>query len=150
MKRDNNKIPHISIDIGEQQNTLVADIFNDVLHAHVGLPLGTEGEYFVGGEGFMGQERDCSIVDYNCPPSTQPSLWCQWIPNEDGTQIEWDGNEKFYSYVEWLEYIIEHFLKPWGISLTGAMKWFGEDRDDIGVIIVDNNKVTVREGTIVY
>jgi hypothetical protein len=136
MKRDISKLPTT----GE----------NATLHTEVGLTAGTNGEYFVGGKGFMGQERDDSIVDYNCPPSTQPGLWCQWVPNEDGTAIEWDGGEKFYSYVEWLEYIIKNFLKPWGYTLNGEVTWFGEERSDIGVIIVDNNKVTVREGTIVY
>lgn len=26
-----------------------------------------------------------SIVEYNTPPSTQPGLWCQWIPNRGQT-----------------------------------------------------------------
>jgi len=78
----------------------------------VGLPIGKEGEYFVGSTGYMGQDDDGSVINYNYPPSTQPGLWCQWVPNEDGTAIEWDGGEKFYEYVEWLEYIISNFLEP--------------------------------------
>ena len=29
---------------------------------------GNDGEYFVGGSGFAGQDKDDSIVDYNTPP----------------------------------------------------------------------------------
>lgn len=62
------------------------------------LPLGNEGEYYCG-KGMAGQDHDPSILDYNTPPSTQPSLWVQWVPNDDGTAIQWQGSEKFYWYV---------------------------------------------------
>jgi hypothetical protein len=111
-----------------------------------GLPLGEEGEFYVGSEtiGFKGQGKDATIIDYNDEPKTQPSLWCQWIPTEDGTGIEWDGGEKFYNYVEWLEYLINNFLKPWGYALNGTVRWRGESFDDVGVIEVVNNEVSAR------
>ncbi len=113
----------------------------------VGLPLGRDGEFYIGSEtlGFMGQVRDASTIDYNNPPPSQPGLWCQWIPTEDGVAIEWDGGEKFYSYVEWLQYIIENFLKPWGYVLNGTVRWRGENFDDIGVISVIDNQIKVEE-----
>jgi len=43
------------------------------LPAHFGI----DGEFFVGAQGFKGQNRDASVVDYNRQPSTQPSLWLQ-------------------------------------------------------------------------
>ena len=55
---------------------------------------GTEGEFFVGGAGFAGQDSDDSITDYNHAPSTQPGLWCQWIVENNDT-IVWHGSEKF-------------------------------------------------------
>jgi hypothetical protein len=73
----------------------------------------------------------------------QPGLWCQWVPNEDGTALVWDGGEKFYEYVEWIEYIITNFLKPWGIVANGQVEWQGEERDDHGVIDVKDNVVRV-------
>ena len=76
--------------------------------------------------------------------TTQPSLWCQWIPTEDNMGIEWDGGEKFYCYDEWLTYIIDNFLKPWGITLSGEVEYQGEDNDDRGKIIVVDNVVTVE------
>jgi len=81
---------------------------------------------------------------------TYPELYCQWVPGADGATLEWDGGEKFYAYVEWLEYLIEHFLAPWGHRVNGEVKWFGEDRDDIGAITVVDNVVTTKVATITW
>lgn len=79
-----------------------------------------------------------------------PGYYCQWIPTEDGTGLAWDGNEKFYDYVEWLEYLIKTFLIPWGITCNGDVEWYGEESDDRGIIRVRNNKVKAYEATISY
>lgn len=68
-----------------------------------------------------------------------PGIWCQWTI-ENGV-LEWDGMEKFYNYIEWLEYLTVRFFEPWGIKLNGTMKWQGEDMDDRGKIEVVDNKV---------
>ena len=67
----------------------------DPIREAVGLPVGKEGEYFVGGLGWAGQDDDLSILDYNGPPLSQPGLWCQWIINDNGKHLEWDGGENF-------------------------------------------------------
>lgn len=108
--------------------------------------LGTEGEYFIGGIGFMGQDRDGSVLDNNRPAKTQPGLWCQWIVSEDGERLEWDGNEKFYDYEEWLRYLIDNFFTPLGYVLNGDVRWQGEDYDDFGTISVVDNEVYMEEG----
>lgn len=118
--------------------------FQDSFREGVGLPLGTDGEYFVGGKGHCGQDHDASIIDYNEPPSTQPSLWCQWIANDGGNSIEWDGGEKFYDYIDWIKYLISNFLKPWGYSINGTVKWRGEGFSDIGKIVIIDNQVQVH------
>lgn len=107
--------------------------------------LGINGEYFVGGNGFMGQEDDESVINHNCPPKTQPGLWCQWIINDNG-ELEWDGNEKFYNYVEWLIYMINNFFVPSRYVLNGNIVFQGEDVDDFGTICVKDNVVTVQYG----
>jgi hypothetical protein len=112
----------------------------------LGLPIGHKGEFYCG-EGFAGQDKDDSIVDYNTPPSSQPGLWCQWVPNIDGTKIEWDKGTKFYHYTEWLKYLISNFLTPWGYKVNGMVEWRGESMGDIGVIEVVDNVVTVHENT---
>ena len=121
--------------------------FNEVRHMKRRLPErqhGVEGEFFVDGGGDYGQDQDATIIDYNVPPRTQPELWCQWRPNDDGTAIEWDGGEKFYEYEAWLRYLIDKVLAPNKYVLNGAVLWQGEDIEDRGKLIVKNNKVTVK------
>ena len=106
--------------------------------------LGTDGEYFIGGEySFSANYDDPSILNINRPPKTQPGLWCQWIVDEDGN-IAWDQNEKFYCYIEWLEYIIKNFIEPSGYTVSGVIEWQGESWDDRGLIIVRENQIEVK------
>ncbi len=107
---------------------------------------GVEGEFYIDGGGFMGQDHEKSIIDYNRPPKTQPGLWCQWEPNEEGTTIRWNGGEKFYRYVEWLRYILEKFLIPAGNGLSGSVTYRGEDDEDKGTITVADNQITLARG----
>jgi hypothetical protein len=104
---------------------------------------GVEGEFYVDGPGFAGQDHEENVVSYNEPPSTQPGLWCKWAPTEDRDEIEWDGGEKFYNYVGWIEYIIDKILAPKGYKLTGRVEWVGEDQSDRGVIEIKDNVVRV-------
>ena len=133
----------------------------DPIRLDAGLLIGVEGGYYVGGARIdpktgkveapnAGQEEDSSVIDHNEPPKGQPGLWCQWVPNDDGTAIVWDGGEKFYEYVAWLQYLITHFLKPWDYVLNGEVTWEGEEHGDVGKIIVKKNKVTTKAGRIVY
>ena len=119
---------------------------SDPIRKGIGLPIGVEGEFFVGGSGPFGQGNDASILNYNTPPKTQPGLWCQWVPNEEGTAIEWNGSEKFYEYTAWLVYLIDNFLKPWGHVLNGRVSWQGEDHGDVGLLVVKDNVVTEHKG----
>jgi hypothetical protein len=75
--------------------------------AAVGLPgVGIEGEFFVNGPGFAGQDEPGDVLDPNNPPMRQPGLWCHWVPSDDGTRIIWNRMEKFYEYVPWLKYTL--------------------------------------------
>ncbi len=68
----------------------------DPMRIAVGLPLGTEGEYFTGADDEFGQDFDHhSIMDDGEPPGTQPGLWCRWSPTSDRQGIKWNGWEKF-------------------------------------------------------
>lgn len=79
-----------------------------------------------------------------------PGFWCQWVPTEDGWGLVWDGGEKFYNYVEWLEHLINKFFIPWGVKLNGEVEWEGEESGDLGQIVIRDNEVEVREGRVVY
>lgn len=123
------------------------------------------GAYYVGGEGEFGQAHDSDIIDYNRPDPSQPGLWCQWVANEEGNTVEWDGNEKFYGSVEWMQYIIDHFIganplaklnQPehfdflQGHSVNGEIFAQGEEPDDQWKIVVVDGKVKTVEGTVDY
>jgi hypothetical protein len=116
----------------------------DPIREAVGLPVGVEGEFFVGAQADFGQENTPDILDYNGPPARQPGLWCKWEPGEDGTTIRWSGAEKFYDYDEWLQYLIDNFLKPWGYIVEGIVKYEGEDPDDFGRLRVDGGDKVVK------
>lgn len=112
---------------------------------------GLEGEFYFEGGGLLGQDRDDTVINYNSPPKNQPGLWCQWAINEDDRQtIEWDGGEKFYHYIEWIEYVLDKVLLPRGYKLTGSVTWQGEDPGDRGQIVADGNRIRVGSGRVVY
>jgi len=129
-----------------KRNAAAAEQFEDPIRKSAKLPIGKDGGFFVNGGGWAGQERDESILDFNNSPSDQPGLWCQWVPTDDFSSLEWNGAEKFYCYTEWLEYLIDNFLKPWGYTLNGEVTWRGEEHSDIGLLLVTNNVVTTHEG----
>ena len=103
------------------------------------LPLGKEGGYFLGDSRYP--SRDTAVLGWNQPPQGQPGLWCHWIPAQTGKAIEWDGSEKFYSSLEWLQYLVDHFLSPWGYEITGQVLYQGEDLKDMGKIMAFHNRV---------
>jgi hypothetical protein len=136
---------------------------------------GFKGEYFAKNDGDMGQSGDVSVIDHNAASGEiawkdyngdwekrdemqkainadiikQPGLWCQWRL-DDETTLAWDGSEKFYNYIEWLQYLIAHFFEPWGIKLNGEVTWQGEDNADIGKIIVKDNEIEIYNGEVEY
>lgn len=95
--------------------------------------------------------RELQAEEKNFSKDEQPpDSYCQWVVNDAGTRLEWDGNEKFYLYVEWLDYLIHFFFQPRGYKLNGEVEWYGEDHLDLGKIVVVNNLIRVRRGRIVY
>ena len=111
------------------------------------------GPYFVEGSGLFGQGQDEDIRDYNRPPAGQPGLWCKWEPTDDGTAIRWTGEEKFYDATEWMQYLIDHFLKPGARAartggfegftfdhvVNGTIDAYGEESGDVWRLVVEDN-----------
>ena len=62
------------------------------------------------------RDRDQDIESYNEIAEGQPSLWCQWEPCAHGCCIGWNGHEKFYAGPAWLQYLIDHFLRPGALA----------------------------------
>lgn len=148
-----------------KRHTLLTVKMSDPIRIKADLPVGPEGAYYVGSgslnpdtptkeklgwDASCGQLKTEDIKDYNCPPEGQPGLWCQWTPSEDGGALVWDDGEKFYAYEEWIRYLINHFLKPWGYVVNGEVEWVGEDRDDRGKIVITANVVEAFVGRTTY
>ena len=120
-----------------------------------------QGPYYVDRGGGYGQDHGPDVIDYNEPPAGQPGLWCKWVPTDDGEGIEWDGNEKFYESVEWMQYLIDHFIGPsplaqnqlpffTGHNCNGQLEASGEEAGDLWLLVVKNNKASERRGKVVY
>ena len=167
MQRDVNKL--MELHKGEHGNPFAKDKTNaDEVY-------GFKGEYFAKDDGRMGQTEDETVIDGNAASGEvawrdyngdwdlrtkleteinadiikQPGLWCQWRLEDEST-LAWDGGEKFYSYIEWLQYLTIHFFEPWGIKLNGEVTWEGEESGDVGKIVVTDNVVEVYDGVIGY
>jgi len=114
---------------------------------------------------YVGDDED-GVYNYNLPPKGQPGLWCQWIPTDDGTGIEWDGSEKFYHAEEWMQYLIDHFFGASPIAkqvdpdagdflqshtFEGVINAFGEERGDIWRLRIDESgqQVVVDSGEMI-
>lgn len=84
---------------------------------------------------------------HNSPPL--PWYYCNWTPSEDGSKLTDETNEgSNYNYVEWLEYIVEEFLEPWGRYLNGQVDWEGEENGDSGTIYAKDNQIEAVEDVI--
>lgn len=105
---------------------------------------------------------DGTVLDNNTPPDDQPGLWCDFVPNDDGTAVEWNGNEKTYDGDTWIAYLVTRLLAPSAKNylvehshedprlasftcdhvVNGFINAFGENHDDIWSIEVKNNQVS--------
>lgn len=123
----------------------------DPLREAVGLPVGEDGAYFVNGQDEEEQwpRRKGSILNFYGPSLEVPALFCAWQPSQDGTTLvpAKPGWARVEEPVEWLGYLIAHFLQPWSYQLTGQGEWFGDDREDTGRIAIDGNSLTREQYT---
>lgn len=109
------------------------------LREAVGLPVGIEGEYISSSMGSGSDFIDnCMEVDTNTP-NNQPSFQCCWTANTKGTALQWNKLRRTFEPVPWLNYMIEHFFTPWGVTLNGKVECHGEEFDDRTLIVVTNN-----------
>lgn len=96
---------------------------------------------------FLTEMKSNGTLDPNEPYEENHDGYNQWtIQNlryfgREFQSIRWDGVEKFYGYVAWLEHIIKYLFAPSGYIIEGNVKYFGEDDYDMGFIKVENNVV---------
>lgn len=74
----------------------------------------------------------------------KPESYLQWVPSRELDAIGWDGNEKFYNYTEWMQWVCD-WLKSIGITANGTLQWSGEETQDVGLLVVVDNIATATE-----
>lgn len=79
-----------------------------------------------------------------------PGYYCQWVASADGDAIIWNEDDSFRDYVQWLEYLIAKFIKPWGRLLNGVVDWEGEEPGDLGKIHVKDNVVRAVDAVVTH
>jgi hypothetical protein len=73
-------------------------------------------------------------------PDDTPGSDCPWRVTADGKGLEDAAEEKMYDWDTWLDYIVEFYLKPWGVEIEGRVSWQGEDTGDCGIIFAKGHK----------
>lgn len=81
----------------------------------------------------------------NAERFTAIDAYFQWVPADTLEHIVWDGEEKFYKYIEQLRWLCSDWLNQRGITANGELYWDGEETGDTGTIVVTNNTVVAAE-----
>lgn len=101
---------------------------------------GTDGCYYVG------EDR---TVDSPTSDADEPldglSHWCDFSVSTTGDALVWTKCSDTKNGLEWITFLIEHFLKPLGHVCNGKMECQGDEFDDQWELCVENNKVTRKE-----
>jgi hypothetical protein len=92
------------------------------------------------------QMNDCAILDilnawHDGEKGSPIDGYCQWVLTKDRKAIQWDGNEKFYDYEEWL-IAVSNMLHKKGYELSGEVEYQGEETGDCGKLVLKDGKVT--------
>jgi hypothetical protein len=83
-----------------------------------------------------------NLNSYNSKDNNMPKSVCKWIVHDDKKHIIWNWEEKFYYYIEWLDYIIQNILKNNNYVLSGELIAEWEDiENDISKINVNDNQI---------
>lgn len=88
--------------------------------------------------------------DNQAPVSKYNQNSCGWIYDEINQSLVWDEGEKFNEYIEWIQYLVEQILMPRGYIVNGGVEWQGEERDDQGRILIEDNNIRIQKAVITY
>lgn len=127
-------IEHRCRDAGKTGN------ISDPLREAVGLDVGVEGCFFVGGDG---GEKDKSVIAWDSYPENLPGAYCPWTVSPDNTSIvesgkwEWCGFQ-LVEMVNWLKFIEQEFLNPWGYAIEGQVFFQEPNHGFVESLVVRN------------
>lgn len=74
-------------------------------------------------------------------PTGMPNPKCHWIIDRND-RLLWDGDESFDDCKEWLQYLIDRFFQPEGVTISGQVICYESDIQNGSFIIADNNVLT--------
>jgi hypothetical protein len=77
------------------------------------------------------------------PGATPDVRFNPWLVAKDGEGFE-VLTDKPGDWKAWLQYLVDHFLTPWGYKLSGTVEWDGEERGDAGTITIEGGIVKAR------
>lgn len=77
-------------------------------------------------------------------PERPQRSYCQWVPSDYGAGIQWDGGEKFYDSMQWMEYLIGQFFGHSHLC-NGEILAQGEEMGDVWKLVVVNNEVSRKD-----
>ncbi len=118
----------------------------DALRHAVNLPAGSQGAFFVGETGELGEDISFDVLNSNEAPSGQPDIWCPWSVDNDGHHLIVSVDNKNYLYImDWLKYIIQHFIQPWGLLLNGEIEFQPLHSTNFQTISVKNNVIEAHK-----
>lgn len=81
----------------------------------------------------------------NIEPPVKFSGYMQWVPSESLDSIVYDGNEKFYDYDKWMQWVLDRLTKM-GVVADGVIVWQGESTGDTGLLVVKAGILSVARG----
>lgn len=73
--------------------------------------------------------------------------YMQWVPSESLDAIVYDGNEKFYDYEHWMQWVLDRLGKM-DVVANGSIVWQGETTGDTGALIVQGGVLKVKRGDV--
>lgn len=141
-----------------KRDVLLLEQLHDPVRKDVGLPLGSEGAYYLAGERFT-EHEDPTVTAFNDSPCEQPGLWCHWEPTWNGESFIWRDGDKHYDHSTWIKYLIEHFFNPWDYKLSGKIEcknYFyevvhpnGDENREQDIPYVEKSELVVTDNNIV-
>jgi hypothetical protein len=80
-----------------------------------------------------------------------PDYKCQWEIfeyNRGSWLAAPDESANADADFDWLRYIAQELLGPWGYEVQGKIRWQGDENDDRGIVYAEGNQVEAVEDTI--
>lgn len=80
---------------------------------------------------------------------TRYAIHCDWRVNAEGTEIAWNGAEKFYDGAAWMAWMIDRYV-PANRDVNGEIHAEGEEPGDRWLLRVTHRTVTVHQALNAY